>query len=72
MYEKKYLVTKVIGNKETILKEFSADEREEAHAFGKEAAQTRQADTVITCYGAMTDEVNHIQAGRREIVEIWG
>ena len=70
MYQKKFAVTKVVGNDETILKFFKENEKEAAKAYGAEVAKNN-SQGVISCILAWFDENNHIRNGECEVFEVW-
>lgn len=70
MYQKKFAVTRVVENDETILKFFMEDEKEAAKVFGTEIAK-KNSKGVIICLLAWFDEKNHIKNNEREIFEVW-
>ena len=70
MYQKKFAVTRVVENDETILKFFKEDEKEAAKAYGAEVAKNNPQD-VIACFLAWFDEKNQVINGEREVFEVW-
>ena len=70
MYEKKFAVTRCIGNTDQIIKCFGESEKEAAIAFGKEVAETN-TEGVITCVRALIDENGHFKDGQCEVFEVW-
>lgn len=70
MFEKKFAVTKTVGNDEKILKYFSEDEKAEALAYGAEVAK-ENTEGVITCIAARFDEDGNMKNGECEVFEVW-
>lgn len=70
MYEKKFAVTRCIGNTEHILRCFAEEEKEAALAFGREVAETN-AEGVITCVRAVLDADGRFKDGACEVFEVW-
>lgn len=71
MFEKKFAVTKTIGNDEKILKYFGEDEKASALKYGEEVAK-ENTEGVISCVLARFDESGHMKNGECEVFEVWG
>lgn len=70
MFEKKFAVTKTVGNDEKILKYFGEDEKEAALAYGAEVAKGN-TDGVISCILARFDENGNKKNNECEVFEVW-
>lgn len=70
MFEKKFAVTKTIGNDEKILKYFGEDEKVAALSYGAEIAKGN-VDGVITCILARFDKNGNKKNGECEVFEVW-
>ena len=70
MFEKKFAVTKTVGNNEVILKYFDENAKEEAKAYAAEVAKTN-TEGVITCVLARFDADGHMKDGECEVFEVY-
>ncbi len=70
MFEKKFAVTKTVGNDEKILKYFGEDNKAAALAYGAEVAK-KNTDGVISCILARFDENGNKKNGECEVFEVW-
>lgn len=70
MFEKKFAVTRTIGNNEEILKTFGENEKEAAIAYGAEVAKTNE-NGVIACIFASFDENGNMYNRECRIFEVW-
>lgn len=70
MFEKKFAVTKTVGNNEKILKYFGEDEKAAALAYGAEVAK-ENTDGVISCILTRFDENGNKKDGECEVFEVW-
>ena len=70
MEETKFVVLRVVGNDETVLKIFGNDEKEAALAYGESAAKENTAGTVA-CIRAWFDAAGHWRDDIMEIFEAW-
>lgn len=70
MFEKKFAVTKTIGNDEEILKYFGEDEKAEALAYGEEIAKNN-TEGVIACILAQFDKDGNKKNNECEVFEVW-
>ena len=71
MFEKKFAVTKTIGNDEKILKYFGEDEKVAALEYGSEIAK-ENTDGVISCILARFDKNGNKKNNECEVFEVWG
>ncbi len=70
MFEKKFAITKTVGNDEKILKYFSEDEKVTALAYGAEVAK-ENTEGVVACILARFDESDNMKDGECEVFEVW-
>ncbi len=70
MFEKKFAVTKTVGNDEKILKYFREDEKSEALEYGANIAK-ENSDGVISCILAQFDEDGNKKNNECEVFEVW-
>ena len=70
MFEKKFAVTRTVGNNEKILKFFNEDEKEEALLYGAAVAKDN-TEGVITCMLAQFDKKNRMKNEECEVYEVW-
>lgn len=70
MFEKKFAVTKTVGNDEKILKYFGEDEKAEALAYGANIAK-ENSEGVISCILARFDRDGNKKNNECEVFEVW-
>ena len=70
MEEKKFVVLRVVGNDETVLKIFGNDEKEAAIAYGESVARENTVGT-IACIRAWFDASGQKRDDIMEIFEAW-
>lgn len=70
MFEKRFAITKTVGNDEKILKFFGEDEKAAALAYGAEVAK-KNTDGVITCILARFDKDDNKKNNECEVFEVW-
>lgn len=70
MFEKKFAVTKTVGNNEEILKYFGEDEKSEALAYGANIAKDN-SEGVISCILARFDKDGNKKNNECEVFEVW-
>lgn len=70
MFEKKFAITKTVGNDEKILKYFGEDEKAAAMAYGAEVAK-ENTEGVIACIMARFDEDGNMKGSECEVFEVW-
>lgn len=71
MFEKKFAITKTVGNDEKILKFFDEDERAAALAYGADVAK-KNTEGVVTCILSRFDENGNMKDNECEVFEVWG
>ena len=70
MFEKKFAITRTVGNDETILKYFDEDEKAEALAYGADVAK-ENSEGVIACILARFDEDGNKENNECAVFEVW-
>ncbi len=70
MEETKFVVLRVVGNDEAVLKIFGEDDKEAALAYGESAAKENTAGT-IACIRAWFDAAGQRRDDIMEIFEAW-
>lgn len=70
MFEKKFAITRVVGDEREVLKLFGENEKDKAIAYGAEVAATNDKG-IISCILAIFDEDNRIKDGGFRLFEAW-
>lgn len=69
-YEEKFVITRVVGDKEKFLKYFGINEKEAALAYGEEISKTN-TEGVIACYTAMFNKRGRMHGGNMRVYKVW-